>query len=161
MIERWSIAPWVGIAAVGLCIAATTPRTQLPRFWFKENSTKIFSDSAFYGRMGEGAEPQTLMNWVASVLQDNPTTVLELRGHSDQNERNGLDLSRRRALTIRDSLVHRGFPEGRLAIAALGSTEPLIDSLTISRMTTEVERDVARQENRRVDLKIIAWDWKP
>ena len=161
MIERWFIAQWVGIAAVGLCIAATTPRTQLPRFWFKENSTKIFSDSAFYGRMGEGAEPQTLMNSVASVLQDNPTTVLELRGHSDQNERNGLDLSRRRALTIRDSLVHRGFPEGRLAIAALGSTEPLIDSLTISRMTTEVERDVARLENRRVDLKIIAWDWKP
>lgn len=161
MIERWSIAPWVGIAAVGLCIAATTPRTQLPRFWFTENSTKIFSDSAFYGRMGEGAEPLTLMNWVASVLQDNPTTVLELRGHSDQNERNGLDLSRRRALTIRDSLVHRGFPESRLAIAALGSMEPLIDSLTISRMTTEAERDVARLENRRVDLKIIAWDWKP
>lgn len=161
MIARWSIASLVGIAAVGLCIAATTPRTQLPRFWFVENSTKILSDSAFYDRMGEGAEPQTLMIWVAGVLQDNPTVVLELRGHSDQNESNGLDLSRRRALSIRDSLVHRGFPEGRLAIAALGSTEPLIDSLTISRLTTEAEREVARLENRRVDLKIIGWDWKP
>lgn len=161
MIARWSIAPLVGIAVVGLCIAASTPRTQLPRFWFEKNSTKILSDPPFYNRMGEGAEPLTLMNWVASVLQDNPTTVLELRGHSDQNERNGLDLSRQRALSIRDSLVHRGFPEGRLAIAALGSTEPLIDSLTISRLRTEEEREVARRENRRVDLKIIGWDWKP
>lgn len=143
------------------CSLVTPDRTQLPRFWFLENSTVFVQDSAFYIQQGEGAEPVQLMEWMIGVFNDNPTVIMEVQGHADSNERepNGLGLSR--ATVIKDSLVAHGIAPGRIVTTSKGAQEPLIDRTTIDRMKTKVERALARQENRRVDMKFVAWDWKP
>ena len=146
---------------VFMCSFGAPLRTQLPRFWFEENSTAILRDSAFYLRQGEGAAPAVLMNWVAEVMKDNPTMILGIYGHADAQEASPDSISLVRAATIRDSLVLRGFPVSRFKLEASGSSSPLIDSLTIDRMATDEERRSARQENRRVHLSIIDWNWKP
>lgn len=144
-----------------MCSFGAPLRSQLPRFWFEENSTTILKDSAFYMRQGEGAAPAVLLNWVAEVMKDNPTTILGIYGHADVQEARPDSISLARATTIRDSLVLRGFPVSRFKLEASGSSNPLIDSLTIGRMETDEERRSARQENRRVHLSIIDWNWKP
>jgi outer membrane protein OmpA-like peptidoglycan-associated protein len=112
-------------------------------------------------RKGEGAAPAVLLNWVAEVMKDNPTTILGIYGHADSQEARPDSISLARATTIRDSLVLRGFPVSRFKLEALGASSPLIDSLTIDRMATDEERQSARQDNRRVHLSIIDWNWKP
>lgn len=136
-------------------------RTQLPRFWFEENTTTILSDSTFYLHRGEGADHTVLLAWVDDLLRDNPTTILGIYGHADPQEIRPDSISLARAMTIRDSLVSKGFPASRFRLEAIGATDPLIDSLTIARMATEEERRSARQENRRVHLSMVDWNWKP
>ncbi|MCC7501266.1 MAG: hypothetical protein IT229_01970 [Flavobacteriales bacterium] len=162
MLTQRAIPFIIGLAAIGVLSSLVAPvRTQLPRFWFEENSTTILRDSAFYLRQGEGAAPTILLNWVVDVLQDNPTTVLGVHGYADPQEARPDSISLARALTIRDTLVLRGFPVSRFRLEALGASGSLIDSLNIDRMATEEERRTARQENRRVHLSIVEWNWKP
>lgn len=144
-----------------MCSFAAPLRAQLPRFWFEENSTTILKDSAFYMRQGEGAAPAVLLNSVAEVMKDNPTTILGIYGYADSQEDRPDSISLARAMTIRDSLVLRGYPVSRFKLEALGASSPLIDSFTIDRMATEEERQSARQDNRRVHLSIIDWNRKP
>lgn len=143
------------------CSLVTPDRTQLPRFWFLENSTELVQDTTFYMQHGEGAEPVVLMEWTIDVLNENPTVVLEVRGHADSKEKEPLSLGLARASAIKDSLVGHGVVPGRIIVRSIGTLEPLIDGLTIERMKTVSEQEDARQENRRVDMKIVAWDWEP
>lgn len=162
MRTRRAISLIAGLATIGVLYSLVAPvRTQLPRFWFEENSTTILRDTAFYMRQGEGAAPTLLLNWVVEVLKDNPTTILGIHGFADSQEARPDSISLARATTIRDSLVLRGFPVSRFKLEALGASSPLMDSLTIDRMATDEERQSARQENRRVHLSIIDWNWKP
>lgn len=94
-------------------------------------------------------------------MKDNPTTILGIYGYADSKESRPDSISLARATTIRDSLVLRGFPVSRFKVEASGAHSPLIDSFTIDRMATEEERQSARQENRRVHVSIIDWNWKP
>lgn len=151
-----------GLALLSLTCSLVAPvRTQLPRFWFVENTATILSDSSYYLQRGEGADPTVLLTWVDGVLRDNPTTILGIHGHADRQEVRPDSISLARAMTIRDSLVSKGFPASRFRLEARGAADPLIDSLTIARMATEEERRSARQENRRVHLSIVDWNWKP
>lgn len=140
----------------------TPDRTQLPRFWFLENSTVFVQDSAFYIQQGEGAEPVQLMEWMIGVFNDNPTVIMEVQGHADSNERepNGLGLSR---ATVVQGLPccawDRAGPDRHNLERCSGPINKKVT--TIDRMKTKVERALARQENRRVDMKFVAWDWKP
>ncbi len=66
----------------------------------------------------------------AAILQKCPTSPVTIEGHANRDgERTGfdnMDLSRRRALRVRDELARRGIDPAQLAIKAYGSTRPVV-----------------------------------
>jgi outer membrane protein OmpA-like peptidoglycan-associated protein len=99
---------------------------------FRSNSTEI-----------TGADAITLDS-LADQVRKLPTISGELGGHSDSQgpEAFNVDLSRRRALAVRDYLASRGITVTQLAVAGYGEAQPIADNTT----------DEGRQQNRRVVL---------
>jgi outer membrane protein OmpA-like peptidoglycan-associated protein len=100
-------------------------------------------------------QSQPVLDELYRVLTDNPTLVIEIQGHvccTPDNE-DGLDvdlrssdLSYQRAKAIYGHLVARGIAAERLSYTGFGGSKKLFP----------LERDESeRQENRRVELKIV------
>jgi OmpA-OmpF porin, OOP family len=100
---------------------------------FDTGSDKIKPDS--YGTLKE----------IAGVLNDNPTVRVKIVGHtdSDGNEKSNLDLSKRRAASIKNSLTSEfGIDPSRMETDGKGQTQPISDN-----NTTE-----GKANNRRVEF---------
>jgi outer membrane protein OmpA-like peptidoglycan-associated protein len=99
---------------------------------FKSNSTEI-----------TGADAITLDS-LADQVRKLPTISGELGGYTDSQgaEAFNVDLSRRRALAVRDYLASRGITVTQLAVAGYGESAPIADNTTVE----------GRQQNRRVVL---------
>jgi OOP family OmpA-OmpF porin len=97
---------------------------------FRSNSTEI-----------TGADAITLDS-LADQVRRLPTLSGELGGHTDSQgpEAFNVDLSRRRALAVRDYLASRGINVTQLAVAGHGESQPVADNTTVE----------GRQQNRRV-----------
>jgi outer membrane protein OmpA-like peptidoglycan-associated protein len=88
---------------------------------FDTGSDKIKPDS--YGTLKE----------IAGVLNDNPTVRVKIVGHtdSDGNEKSNLDLSKRRAASIKNSLTSEfGIDPSRMETDGKGQTQPISDNNT-------------------------------
>jgi peptidoglycan-associated lipoprotein len=126
-------------------------------------------------------EAKQAMDSVYSILQNNPTIVIELRSHTDyrdSDERN-LALSQRRAQSCVDYLIERGIPKGRLVAVGRGEREPFkipenytglgSDFLKAGTVLTEAyiktlpgdKQEIANQINRRTDFKVLRDDYVP
>jgi len=83
---------------------------------------------------------------VAGVLTQYPETLIRVEGHTDSvgTEEYNLDLSFRRANSVRDLLVQRGVNISRIQPAGFGETMPVATNAT----------EAGRQLNRRVEIKI-------
>jgi outer membrane protein OmpA-like peptidoglycan-associated protein len=83
---------------------------------------------------------------VAGVLTQYPETLIRVEGHTDSvgTEEYNLDLSFRRANSVRDLLVKRGVNISRIQPAGFGETMPVATNAT----------EAGRQLNRRVEIKI-------
>ena len=70
-----------------------------------------------------------------------------IRGHADETgtEAHNLDLSRRRALSVKRYLVSKGVDAARIDAEGLGSSEPLSPGRS----------GAARARNRRIEFKIL------
>lgn len=99
---------------------------------FKSNSTEITGADAI------------LLDSLADQVRQLPTITGELGGHTDSQgpEAFNEDLSRRRALAVRDYLSSRGINVTQLAVAGHGETQPVSDNTTVE----------GRAQNRRVVL---------
>jgi outer membrane protein OmpA-like peptidoglycan-associated protein len=100
---------------------------------FDTGSDKIKPDS--YGTLKE----------IAGVLNDNPTVRVKIVGHTDTdgNEKSNLDLSKRRAASIKNSLASEfGIDALRMETDGKGQTQPVSDN-----NTTE-----GKANNRRVEF---------
>jgi large repetitive protein len=89
-----------------------------------------------------------ILEEVRAVLAANPQLAsLRIEGHTDSNgnDAHNLDLSRRRAETVRRWLIDHGIVEGRLTAEGLGETRPIADNATAA----------GRQTNRRVEFHIV------
>jgi len=73
---------------------------------------------------------------------------VELQGHTDSRGADAfnLELSQRRAESVRDYLIAQGVSGTRLEAKGYGETQPIADNTT----------KVGQQENRRVVMKVIA-----
>lgn len=84
----------------------------------------------------------------AAILRKCPTSSVTIEGHANRDgERSGfdnMDLSRRRALRVRDELARRGIDPAQLAIKAYGSTRPVVP----------YDVQDARAMNRRVQFTV-------
>jgi len=81
---------------------------------------------------------------IVKLLQNNESLQLEIQGHTDNTggADHNLDLSERRAATVKRFLLLYGIDEGRLTTKGYGMTQPIADNST----------EEGRAENRRVEL---------
>jgi len=81
---------------------------------------------------------------VVTLLLDNPDLVLEVQGHTDDqgSDDYNLELSQRRAETVRSFLLLFGIDEARLTAKGYGETKPVAPN----------DSDENRAKNRRVEL---------
>jgi len=84
---------------------------------------------------------------VVTFMKQNPTAIIEISAHTDDvgNDDYNLKLSEKRAQEVVNYLVTNGVPANRLKSKGHGKNMP------ISKGTSDQER----QENRRVELKIL------
>ena len=83
---------------------------------------------------------------VAGVLNRYPNTLIRVEGHTDSvgSDEYNMDLSIRRANSVRDLLVQRGVSISRIQTVGFGETMPIATNDT----------EAGRQLNRRVEIKI-------
>lgn len=84
---------------------------------------------------------------VARVLNRYEKTTMMVEGHTDSvgDANYNLQLSERRAFSVRNYLVGEGVDQRRVTTIGYGETQPIADNGTAG----------GRQENRRVELRIV------
>lgn len=89
---------------------------------------------------------QSEINRVAGVLNQYPSTLVRVEGHTDNKgtDAYNMDLSNRRAMAVKNLLVQRGIADSRIEAVAYGETLPVATNDT----------EAGRQRNRRVEIKI-------
>ncbi|MCB1738330.1 MAG: OmpA family protein, partial [Gammaproteobacteria bacterium] len=90
-------------------------------------------------------ESMVILDHIAEVLIANGDLTVEVAGHTDSqgNDAYNLDLSQRRAASVRQYLIDKGVPGTRLSSAGFGETQPVADNGTAE----------GRAQNRRVELR--------
>jgi OmpA-OmpF porin, OOP family len=83
---------------------------------------------------------------VVAVLNENPTFKIQIDGHTDSQGKDeyNLDLSNRRAASVKAYLVSKGIAESRLSSTGYGETKPVADNNTAK----------GRALNRRVEMTL-------
>ncbi|MDW8012382.1 MAG: OmpA family protein [Bacteroidota bacterium] len=89
-------------------------------------------------------EAEALLEHVAEWLRQNPTVVVEVRGHTDSvgTDEQNLRLSRMRAEAVRNFLIAQGVEPRRITAIGFGRTQPIDSNDTAT----------GRARNRRVEL---------
>ncbi len=81
------------------------------------------------------------------ILQANPDMNVRIEGHTDDKGAmaHNMDLSKRRAESVKKYMVDHGIDEGRLETVGLGPKKPIADNKTKK----------GRAKNRRVEFHIV------
>jgi outer membrane protein OmpA-like peptidoglycan-associated protein len=103
---------------------------------FATNSDKIKGKKSFQ-----------ILDIVAHILKANPSISVEVQGHTDNKGKHdyNVDLSQRRAESVKAYLVEQGVDEWRLKAVGYGPDKPIASNATKK----------GRDENRRVEFHII------
>ena len=110
-------------------------------------------DSIYFETAKAVIKPESfeLLDQVATILADYPEiTLLRIEGHTDSRGRDSynLELSKKRAASVRQYLVDKGISPERLESEGYGETRPL----------DPANNEAAWAKNRRVDFFIAARD---
>ena len=94
------------------------------------------------------SESYGVLNNVASIMQNYPNTVFLVEGHTDSrgSDSYNLNLSDRRAASVRTYLTGKGLSNSRIQSRGFGEVRPIATN----------ETETGRQTNRRVELSIIS-----
>jgi len=86
----------------------------------------------------------SILNKIAQVLTDNPTYIIEVRGHTDNVGKPALNLilSEKRASAVRDYLIGKGIDNARLSSHGFGDSLPVASNNT----------PAGKAKNRRVEF---------
>jgi len=108
---------------------------QLKNVFFAFNKSDLLPDSY----------PE--LNKVADFLKDNPTVEIELAGHTDNvgSDEYNMELSDKRANSVKTYLVSQGISADRLRAKGYGETQPIAPN----------DYDWGREKNRRVEFTIL------
>lgn len=93
-------------------------------------------------------DAQASLSKFATSLQNNPETNILVVGHTDSTgtAAYNMQLSQRRAESVKNYLVQSGVNGGRITTEGKGETEPIADNKTAE----------GRAQNRRVEVVIVA-----
>jgi outer membrane protein OmpA-like peptidoglycan-associated protein len=110
----------------------------------REVLNNVFFESGKW-ELDEKSKPE--LDKLVRLLKGNPTLRLEISGHTDDvgDDRKNLDLSQKRANSVRDFLLQAGIAAGRLETKGFGETRPVVPNTS----------DEARRQNRRIEAKIL------
>ena len=132
---------------------------RLPSIHFKYNSTaydtleaKTLYDSAYQ-------IPAAAVNWLARILKDNPSIIIELSAHCSMDETNPDQLSQQRAEQVRADLIKAGIAEGRLVAKGYGTLKLLVKPEIIAKAKDKKEKQALHARNRRCIFRILSWDY--
>lgn len=92
-------------------------------------------------------ESKAELNRLKRIMNDNPTMKIEIGGHTDSkgSDAYNANLSKNRAGSVVEYLVQQGIDKSRMTFKGYGESQPIA--------TNETEE--GRQENRRVEFKIL------
>jgi outer membrane protein OmpA-like peptidoglycan-associated protein len=111
-----------------------------------ERGTILTLDSVLFETNGAALKSGTLQNLypLVTFLRDNPERTIKIEGHTDSmgDEDYNLELSQRRAESVRAFLVQNGVAPNRIIARGYGETAPVAANDTAT----------GRQQNRRVEL---------
>lgn len=124
-----------------------------------ETGSQIILKNIFfdYNKYSLKDESKTELDRVLQLMEDNPSLVIEIGGHTDTqgaadyNQR----LSEDRAKAVVDFLVAYGIARDRFAYKGYGESKPLISDAEIAKMKTPQEKEEAHAMNRRTEFKIL------
>lgn len=105
----------------------------------------IFFD---YNKATLRPESYAELNNLLKLMQENPTLVIEISGHTDNRGTSEYNkkLSKDRAQAVVDYLIAKGIPSNRMTYAGYGFDKPVVPNTSEENM----------QLNRRVEFKIIS-----
>jgi outer membrane protein OmpA-like peptidoglycan-associated protein len=91
-------------------------------------------------------EAQDRLSQVAEALLVTPGRDILVEGYTDSrgSEEHNLDLSRLRAMAVRNFMIARGYPEGKVHALGFGKENPVADNSTSE----------GRANNRRVEIVV-------
>jgi len=121
------------------------PATQLEQQLEKNGRAQVYGIYFDFGSDVLRPESQTVLDQIAQVMREHPDWKLGVEGHTDNigGEAYNLDLSNRRAATVKQALVTRShIAPDRLSPAGFGATRPVDSNDTLE----------GRARNRRVEL---------
>ena len=100
-----------------------------------------------YDRADVQPQFQPVLNDVAKVLKDYPSTYIDVYGHtdSDGSDTYNQSLSERRAQSVASYLGAQGVQTARVATRGFGETQPIGSNTTAE----------GKAQNRRVEIKIV------
>jgi outer membrane protein OmpA-like peptidoglycan-associated protein len=92
-------------------------------------------------------ESEPVLRDIAEALRKHPQIRLSIEGHTDDtgNDAQNLELSKRRAESVRQALIGLGIDAARLEAHGFGRTRPLVPGASPE----------AREKNRRVELRVV------
>ncbi len=112
----------------------------LPKIQFEFDSDEITPES----------DPTLIL--IASLLLKNPRLKVICLAHTDSvgTAEYNLDLSERRAKSVKEFLVRQGVPPPSIRYRGMGYSRPLADNST----------DEGRAKNRRVEFRVTYREWE-
>lgn len=112
----------------------------LPKIQFEFDRDEITPESA----------PTLIL--IANLLLKNPRLKVICLAHTDSvgTAEYNLDLSERRARSVKEDLVRRGVPPPSIRFRGMGYSRPLADNST----------DEGRAKNRRVEFRVTYREWE-
>lgn len=130
-------------------------KISLPRILFNLGKRDLF--------VSDKVNSQDSLRVLYDILQDNPSIVIELECHTDArgSDRPNAILSQKRAETCANYLIEWGIDPVRVIPVGYGEQRPLVPDDQISKASTQEEREVYYQKNRRTVFQVLAFDYVP
>ncbi|HTB07445.1 MAG TPA: OmpA family protein [Bacteroidia bacterium] len=103
------------------------------------------------------------LNFLVKLLNNNPTIIIELDAHTDQQGSVGHNkpLSQARAQSCVNYLISQGIDSARLKAKGWWFSKPLIKTEVIAKMKTKQEKDAAYAINRRTEFRVLSFNYVP
>jgi peptidoglycan-associated lipoprotein len=132
-----------------------------------------------FGRWDLTESSKHTLDSLIKIMVDNPYLIIELSAHTDMigTEEANNELSQKRANSVTDYFKNKGIPEGRLIAKGYGKSKPkviitpdprysflptgtILSEDFVKKLPPE-QQQVANQQNRRIEMKVISNDYIP
>ncbi|MCE7041397.1 OmpA family protein [Dyadobacter sp. CY312] len=127
--------------------SASWVNLDIPLEAIEKDKTEILNNIFFQtGSFDLDEKSKVELDKLVDFLAKNPSIKIEISGHTDDvgSDKENLELSRKRALSVQEYLQKTGVPPARLSSKGFGESKPVAPN----------ESESGRQKNRRIEWRI-------